>query len=257
MENNTSVAPPQDFTPEQVNQLRGHLPQILSERTILEKQFNEIILLDITEKSTQESASALRKLIVKNRTQGIEKWHTTTKNYFLRGGQFVDAIKRKEVESNKRMEDTLSEIENYELNKRKKMLEELKSERLLKLGDSAKHLPIGVAIESLSESDFKYMVDLCFTKTKQEQEAAEAEQKRIKEEQEELKRLRAIAAEKQKEEQKIKAEEKKMAKANDGDKLRMWINNFSIPTSPINSQESEDIVLKFNAFKQWALKQIK
>ena len=252
-----AVAAPQEFTPKQVKDLQGNLPQILKEREALEKQFDEVTRMDITSKETQETASALRKLILKNRTQGIEKWHTATKNYFLRGGQFVDAMKRKEIEVSKRMEDMLLEIENYEANLKAKALAELKEKRSAQLGTLIQYVPMGVTIETMTDVEFGHLEHMCKNIAEAEATKAKAETDRLKAEQDELKRLRAIAAEKEKEEKKAKAEEAKLNKMSDADRLMFWVNGFSINSSPVDSPEAKEITLKFIAFKKWALNQIK
>lgn len=112
------------------NELIGNLPQIISERNELEKQFDEVIKLDIEDLETTTRARELRLLIQKNRTQGINVWHKTTKDFFLKGGQFVDAIKRKEVAVNERMENDLTQIEKHYEIKEQKRLEDLQAERV-------------------------------------------------------------------------------------------------------------------------------
>jgi len=107
------------------NELLGNLPQIQSERQVLELQYNEVIKLDIEDVETSKIAKELRARIRDNRTKGINVWHTTTKDFFLKGGQFVDAIKRKEIAVNERMESTLEEIEKYAERKEQARISEL------------------------------------------------------------------------------------------------------------------------------------
>lgn len=115
------------------NELIGNLPQIVKERSELEKQFDDVIKLDIEEPETVKKARELRLLIQKNRTQGINVWHKTTKDFFLKGGQFVDAIKRKEIAVNERMESDLEQIEKHAQIKEQQRLEALQKERAEKL----------------------------------------------------------------------------------------------------------------------------
>lgn len=113
----------------QAEELIGNLPQIKEERSSLESQYNEIIKLDIDNEETVTRARDLRLLIQKNRTKGINVWHKTTKDFFLKGGQFVDAIKRKEIAVNERMESDLEAIEKHaEIQERKKTMA-IQSER--------------------------------------------------------------------------------------------------------------------------------
>jgi hypothetical protein len=110
---------------DQAKQITKDLPAILSERDILAARYVEIMKMDINDPETTKAASEHRKLIKNNRTQGVEKWHKANKEFYLRGGQFVDAIKNKEIAENKRMEDALEAIEKH--------AERLEAERLMKL----------------------------------------------------------------------------------------------------------------------------
>lgn len=101
------------------------LPAISKERDILSVRYSEIIKMDINDPETAIKARELRILIKNNRTKGFENWHKVNKEFFLRGGQFVDALKNKEVAENKRMEEALESIEKHQ--------ERLEAERLAKL----------------------------------------------------------------------------------------------------------------------------
>src|SRR3990167_522366 len=107
---------PQDFglTPEKANDILKNLPAILDERAVLIDEYKRVITLDIDDPVTTKAARENRLNIQKNRTKGIEVWHKVNKEYFLRGGQFVDAIKRKENAESERMEATLMEIEKHQ-----------------------------------------------------------------------------------------------------------------------------------------------
>lgn len=253
------VKVPEEFTPEQVRELEGSLPQILNERKVMMAEYDSIVILDVTSKDTQKRAGELRKLILKNRTQGIEKWHSTTKNYFLRGGQFVDAVKRKEIEVNKRMEDTLSAIENYEENEKKKRLAELKQKRLEDLGSLAVFLPQGVYVEDLDENGFLHIKKMCAELQAEEVEKikrVEEERLRAESERAELIRLRKLQEQKEKEEQARKKSEEALMKKPEGVQIKAWIQSMSIPNAPIVNETTNDIKAKFEAFKLWAMKQV-
>lgn len=107
-----------------------------------------------------------------------------------------------------------------------------------------------------------------------EREKAEAERKRIEAEQQakldaerkERERVEAelqakkeaeLKAEQQRkaEEEKAKKEAEKLAKAPVKKQLSTWVNSFVIPESP-NHELSEQIKVKFEAFKKWALSEI-
>lgn len=106
------------------------LPAILLEREPLAEQYKEIIVMDIEDTATAKKAKEVRMLIKNNRTKGIENWHKVNKDFFLKGGQFIDAIKRKEVAENERMESALEQIEKYQEIKEKNRIESLHNKRI-------------------------------------------------------------------------------------------------------------------------------
>lgn len=106
------------------------LPAILVEREPLAEQYKEVIAMDIESPATAKRAKEVRLLIKNNRTKGIENWHKVNKEFFLKGGQFIDAIKRKEVAENERMEAALEQIEKYQEIKEKERKDSLHNERI-------------------------------------------------------------------------------------------------------------------------------
>lgn len=112
----------------QASSMVSGLVPILEEREHLAKMYSDLIVQEINQDLIKQ-ANALRKKIKENRTKGIEVWHRTNKDVFLRGGQFVDAIKRREVAENERMEDKLEEIEKYYENLEKERIAKLQAER--------------------------------------------------------------------------------------------------------------------------------
>lgn len=155
METNLTVNP-KEFGIEEskASELLGNLPQIKSERAELEKQYDEVIKMDIENPETSKFAKDLRKLIKDNRTKGIEVWHRTNKEVFLRGGQFVDAVKRKEIAVNERMESTLEDIEKYAEIKEQKRVSELKDKRIKELELYAEFVPFGIDLGILSDEEY-------------------------------------------------------------------------------------------------------
>lgn len=110
------------------NELTQGLSVPLKERDLLISEFNEVSKLEITEESLK-TYRELRLRIVKNRTQGINKWKASAKEYFLRGGQFVDAVYNKEVLVNTQMEDVLMEGEKHFENLEKERLQGVQKKR--------------------------------------------------------------------------------------------------------------------------------
>lgn len=199
--------------PTQANELLSNLPQIIEERKTLEEQFNEIVRLDIEDAETSKKAKQLRLLIQKNRTQGINVWHKTTKDYFLKGGQFVDAIKRKEIAINERMENDLEQIEKHAEIKEAKRLDELEAKRKEILTPFAEFVAFGINLRLLTDEDFEKVVN----GAKMQFEANQKELARIEAEREQhrLENLRlkaeAEAREKQLAEERAKAEAERKA----------------------------------------------
>ena len=98
------------------------------ERIPLIQEFDRVSKLEVTQEKLKEFRE-LRLKIQKNRTQGFNKWHSNAKEFFLRGGQFVDAIRRKEIQINKDMERVLMQGEKHFELLEQKRLDDLQDER--------------------------------------------------------------------------------------------------------------------------------
>ena len=134
MENAVTIIDPKEFglKEENANKMVSGLNPIIEERSALEQIYAIVIKKELTPELLKE-ARDLRLKIRDNRTKGIEVWHKTTKDYFLKGGQFVDAIKRKENVVNELMEAKLSEIEKHFENIEAERIKALHTERAEKL----------------------------------------------------------------------------------------------------------------------------
>jgi hypothetical protein len=172
---------------QKAKEITKDLPQIISERDVLAEQYNEVIRMDIEDPATAKTASDLRKLIKNNRTKGIEAWHKANKEYFLRGGQFVDAIKKKEIAENVRMEDSLEEIEKYWERKEQERLDKLNEERIALVAPYLEDVT-GLNIAFMEEDVFQAYL----TAKKNAYEAKIAEEKRIEDERLENERISAL-----------------------------------------------------------------
>ena len=281
------------------SELIGNLPQLQSERDVLEGQYNEVIKMDIESVETSKVARELRLKIRDNRTKGIAVWHRTTKEVSLRAGQYIDAVKNREVAINERMESNLEEIEKYAEIQEQKRRDELKAKRISELEVYSEFVPFGIDLGAMSDDEYQKVFNgakLQFD-AKIEAEKLEAERiaeekrieaERIEEQRLENERLKAEAEKRKKELQKereererierelqakksaeIKAEKdrklaeeqarkeaEKLAKAPIKKQLNIWVNGFSIASSPADNEVSKEIEEKFNAFKSWAIKQI-
>lgn len=196
MENQLLLVDPSKFGIQEssVKTLIGNLPEIKTERDELVKEFNSVVKLDIEDKSTSKIARELRLKIKDNRTKGLEVWHTKSKEFFLKGGQFIDAIKREESAINKEMEDKLSEIENYFEIKEKERKAKLNAERIEMLEPYNSFVPIGLNFGEISEDEFQKVLNGAKLQYKQmidEEEKAEAERIRLAE----IERLNSVRRE--------------------------------------------------------------
>ena len=131
---NELIVNPKEFGLEENKalELTSGLTTILTERETLKNAYLDVIELDVTEENLK-TFKELRLKIVKNRTQGIEKWHKTTKDFFLTGGRFVDSVKNKEIFENERMENALLEKEKHFEDLEKARLKAIHEERISKL----------------------------------------------------------------------------------------------------------------------------
>ena len=327
------------------SELTGNLPQIKSERDILSQRYEEVVKMDIENPETAKIARELRLKIRDNRTKGIDVWHKTTKDFFLKGGQFVDAIKRVEIAVNQRMEENLESIEKYFENKEKERKAKLNEERLSILEPYSEFVAFGINFGEISEEEFTKILNgskLQFEAKLEEERKAEeerlriekitklhyerkeqllplwqflddttinfgelseeifasiksvanakkvdyeAEQERIRVENEKLAAEKSELEAKAKKEREEKAaleaelqakkeaeakalkeaaekaekeriESEKLAKAPIKKQMSVWVNSFELPTTEIKNEKVDVIKQKFEAFKNWSLKEI-
>lgn len=113
----------------QAEEITKDLKSIVNQRDVLAKVYEEVIRMDINDPKTSKAAREARLKIRDNRTKAILPWHKTHKEYFLRGGQFLDAVKNKEIRVNEKMEEDLEAIEKHYENLEKERKEKLNQER--------------------------------------------------------------------------------------------------------------------------------
>jgi colicin import membrane protein len=209
MKNEVVVVNPQEFGIEEnkANELMGNLPQIQNERTKLETPYNEVLKMDIENPETAKIARELRLKIRDNRTKGISVWHKTTKEVFLRAGQYIDAVKNREIAINERMESNLEEIEKYAENKERERIEALKQARIAELEPFSEFVPFGIDLGTLSNADYNNVLNGAKLQLQAKKDAElKAEQERI-----EAERLAEIERQKEikRKEAELEAERKK------------------------------------------------
>ena len=130
-------------------EITSGLTSILSEREILQEAYKVVLKLEVVPENVSQFKE-LRLKIRDNRTKGIDAWHKVNKDFYLKGGQFVDAIKRKEVLVNEQMEEKLLEAEKH--------FENLEAQRLIDLNNSRKEA-IAPYVSDLGLLDFSNMPD--------------------------------------------------------------------------------------------------
>jgi hypothetical protein len=244
---NEVLVNPKEFGIEeqQANEIQLGLKVAIEERELLIAEFNVVSKMEITEENLK-AFKDLRLKIVKNRTQGIEKWHKTSKEYFLRGGQFVDAIKRKEVQVNESMEEKLQEAEKYFENLEKERIENLQKSRveiLLPFYPDAAMLGLGTMQDDVFEAYLS-------TKKKEYEEriAAEkkAEEERVAKEKAEAERIRLQEIENAK----LKAEAEKREKEIELERKRIELEREKERSIAKAEQEKAEALAKAEAEKR-------
>lgn len=216
------------------------LPQIKIEREVLITQFNEVIKMDIENPESAKKARELRLLIQKNRTQGFNVWHKNAKDFFLKGGQFVDAIKRVEIAVNEKMENDLEEIEKHQERKEAERLAKLQQERLVLIEPYLENT-FGLDLAIMSDEMFESF--LIGSKTKHE---AKLEDERLEAERIEKERLAEIERQKaiEKENAKLKAEaeakEKELAK----ERVEALAKQKALEEKALEERAKQDAILK-------------
>lgn len=190
--------------PKKAQEMVLGLTTTIAEREVLKNAYIDVIELPITSENLP-IFKELRLKIVKNRTQGIEKWHTTNKAFYLAGGRFVDAIKNKEILENQQMEEKLLEAEKFFENQEKEKLRILKEERGNLILPYVDFIPDG--LEALDEEMFDSFLMGAKSKFEAKKEAEKLEAERI--ENERIEREKAIESQRLENERlKKEAEEK-------------------------------------------------
>lgn len=219
----TEIVKAEDYGLEisKANELTIGLKVVKEERKLLIKEFEKISKLELTEENLPKFKE-LRLRIIKNRTQGINKWHKTNKEFFLTGGKFVDAIKNKESDINEQMEIKLMDAEKHFENLEKERIAKIQEERVSLLSefveDASERNLSGMDNEVweayLSTKKKNYIdaiqAELDAEKERQEKiKAEEKEQKRIRKENEKLKKEAEVREKKLKNER-LKAEKERL-----------------------------------------------
>jgi hypothetical protein len=159
---------------EMANDLMADLPTVKSQRQELLREYDAVMALDPDDSETAVKARELRIAFQKNRTQGILKWHERAKEVFLRGGQFVDAIKRKEIAVNETHESELQKIERRQEILEAERKEKIRQLRLVVLNELESPEVHGLA-EMTDEAFETYVMGIRARKAQEEQQRLERE----------------------------------------------------------------------------------
>lgn len=187
------------------------LSTTLAEREVLKNAYIDVIELPITTE-TLPVFKELRLKIVKNRTQGIEKWHKNNKAFYLAGGRFVDAVKNKEVLINEEMEAKLMEAEKFFENQEKEKARILNESRIEKIRPYVDDV-IGLDFAPMTDEDFDDYLLGKKTRFENELKEHEAEALRIENERlAEIERQKAIEEENAKLKAEFELKEKELEK---------------------------------------------
>ena len=245
-ENNVDIIP-LEFTEEvkpeiygleliKAQEMTSGLITTISEREVLKKSYSDVIQLEITTE-TLPIFKELRLKIVKNRTQGIEKWHKVNKEFYLNGGRFVDAIKNKEIIVNQEMEAKLLEAEKYFENLEKEKANLLNESRVAKLVPYIDDV-FGLDFSAMTDEDFDdYLLGKKTRFENAQKENLEAEQKAEAERLAEIERQKAIEIENAK--LKAEAEAKELVLKQRNETLRPFIRYIRDYDKVLNLSDEE------------------
>jgi len=162
-------------------EITNGLQTVLAEREVLKASYKEVLSLEVT-KENIPVFKELRIRIRDNRTKGIESWHKVNKDFYLRGGQFIDAIKRKEILENQQMEEKLEEAEKFFQNQEIQRIKDLNDSRLAIISEYVEDTT-GLDLGNMQDEVFEGFLNLKKTQKAERIEAERiANEKRIEEE---------------------------------------------------------------------------
>lgn len=177
-------------------QIKSVFDPMLKGMVELEKEFNEIVKLDIDD-DTIEQAKNLRLRYVKVRT-GTAKVHKEMKAFYLSGGRFCDAIKNTQLMASQGIEEKLSDIENHYINIEKEKMKKLHDDRAAELGKfNVEDIPADLDKMPISVwTAFKHGIESSYQTIKDEE--ARIERERIEAEKAEKEKSKQLAIENEK-----------------------------------------------------------
>lgn len=256
LHNNPETFIPLEFTEEikpdlfglevaKATEMVSGLSTTIAEREVLKNAYADVIGLEINAENLP-TFKELRLKIVKNRTQGIEKWHKTNKAFYLAGGRFVDAVKNKEILVNEEMEAKLLEAEKYFENLEKEKAKVLNDARIERIKPFIEDVT-GLDFAPMSDEDFDDYLLGKKTRFENAKKEAEAEALRIETERlAEIERQKAIEAENAK----LKAEAEAKEKALEKERAEAKAKQDAIELKAKQERDQAEKEIKIEADKQ-------
>ena len=131
MENTIIQINPTDYglTSETAANIAAQFKPMLDKMTELEEEFNKVVKMPLGEPSTEIAAKALKQSYVKVRT-GTASIHKEQKDFYLKGGRFVDGWKNAQLFASQGKEQALDDIINYRAKLEQERIERLQAERI-------------------------------------------------------------------------------------------------------------------------------
>ena len=194
---------------------------MLEKMSELETEFNEVVSTEIS-KELCKKAKELRLKYVKVRT-GTAQIHKDAKDFFLKGGKFVDGWKNAQLFASQGIESKLEEIEKYFENIELERMKALKESRIKILSEYSDIFPNGLEVmeQDVFENYLNGIKIAYELRIESEKKAQEERQKKIGEEKAEQERIKAeneILKQKQeqelKERQRLEQEKRKLEEEN-------------------------------------------
>jgi colicin import membrane protein len=190
------VIKPEDYglTDETAKQISLQFQPMLDKMVELETEFNKIVKLPM-DNSKMTLAKELRLKYVKVRT-GTEAIHRAQKEFYLKGGKFVDGWKNAQIFASQGKEEKLKEIEEHEIRAEAERVKKLEAERvdlisgyLDEVGE-AWHLGLGTMPNDVFEAYLSSKKKAHEARLQAEKDAEELRIANEKKEAEEKKKLR-------------------------------------------------------------------
>lgn len=131
MENTIIQINPTDYglTSETAANIAAQFKPMLDKMTELEDEFNRVAAMPLGEPSTEQAAKILLQQYVKVRT-GTAAIHKEQKDFYLKGGRFVDGWKNAQLFASQGKEDALQKIVNHRAIMEQKRIDKLQAERI-------------------------------------------------------------------------------------------------------------------------------